>query len=96
MRAKFVKKGRYAHVNDARSPQFYISEEAAKEGLIVGDLSEETIDTYVGTGACERLKEDEVNEPEDSEDENESSKNDDVVLSSITDKDNKKRKRGNR
>lgn len=56
MKAKFIRPGRYAHVNDVRSPQFNVSEEEAKEGLVIGGLSEETISVYVKTGACETLE----------------------------------------
>ncbi len=97
MKAKFIRSGKYAHVNDPRSPQFYVTEDEAKEGKIIGGLSQLTIDTYVAAGACIPLEGDEAVEESDKEVEDEEFDTDDVTLTSLTGEDKKKkRKRGRR
>lgn len=91
MKAKFIRSGKYAHVNDPRSPQFYITEDEAKEGKIISGLSQLTVDTYADTGACQPLEGDEALEDSDKEVEDEES-SDDVTLTSLTGKDKKKKR----
>lgn len=94
MKAKFIKSGKYAHVNDPRSPQFYITEDDAEKGKIVGRLSQLTIDTYSELGICELLKGSEAEEIDESE-EIENEESEDVTITDVTGEDKKtKRKRG--
>ena len=57
MRALFKRPGRYAHVNDPRSPQFFVSETEAKAGKWISGLSEESCRVYKKTRACTRVEE---------------------------------------
>lgn len=67
MRALFKRAGRYAHINDPRSPQFFVSETEAKEGKWISGLSEKTCKTYKKTGACRKVEEEVDAEAEEEE-----------------------------
>ena len=62
MKALFKRAGRYAHVDDPRTPQFFVSEAEAKKGKWVSGLSEKTCKTYKKTGACVKVEEEDVGE----------------------------------
>lgn len=65
MRALFKRPGRYAHVNDPRSPQFFVSETEAKAGKWISGLSEESCKVYKKTHACVRVEEEDAAEAEE-------------------------------
>lgn len=65
MRALFKRPGRYAHINDPRSPQFFVSETEAKEGKWISGLSEETCRVYKKTRACVKVEEEDASEEEE-------------------------------
>ncbi len=76
MRALFKRPGRYAHVNDPRSPQFFVSETEAKAGKWISGLSEETCRVYRKTRACVKVEEENAAKEEEEEETTNDTKDD--------------------